>query len=120
MHPVIKLISAAALLALGGCASQTASRMGAAAASPLTDLGFRKEDIPAVLAKAQENPYLMPAATHADTCLACFSAPLSLRTQLRKGIRPSAVRCTAPTAWSSATSDALSMKDSLFSTGGAS
>jgi hypothetical protein len=67
MHPVIKLISAAALLALGGCASQTASRMGAAATSPLTDLGIRKEDIPAVLAKAQENPYLMPAA---QSCVA--------------------------------------------------
>jgi hypothetical protein len=30
--------------------------------SPLSDLGIRKEEIPAVLAKAQENPYLMPAA----------------------------------------------------------
>jgi hypothetical protein len=62
MHPVIKFVPAAALVALGGCASNTASRMGAAAAAPLTDLGIRKEDIPAVLAKAQENPYLMPAA----------------------------------------------------------
>jgi hypothetical protein len=62
MHPVIKFIPAAALLALGGCASNTASRMGAAATSPLTDLGIRKEEIPAVLTKAQENPYLMPAA----------------------------------------------------------
>jgi hypothetical protein len=64
MHSVIKLIliptAAAALLALGGCASHTASRMGAAAAAPLTDLNIRKEDIPTVLAKAQENPYLMP------------------------------------------------------------
>jgi hypothetical protein len=62
MHSVIKLIpTAAALLALGGCASHMASRMGAAAAAPLTDLNIRKEDIPTVLAKAQENPYLMPA-----------------------------------------------------------
>ncbi|MGB9107959.1 MAG: hypothetical protein WCC39_04635 [Telluria sp.] len=68
MHSVIKLIpAAAALLALGGCASHTASRMGAAAAAPLTDLNLRKEDIPAVLAKAQENPYLMPVG---DSCVA--------------------------------------------------
>jgi hypothetical protein len=68
MHTVIKLIpTAAALLVLGGCASHTASRMGAAAAAPLTDLNIRKEDIPAVLAKAQENPYLMPVG---HSCIA--------------------------------------------------
>jgi hypothetical protein len=69
MHPVIKLIPATALpfLLLGGCASHTASRMGAAATAPLTDLGIKKEDIPAVLAKAQENPYLLPAG---QSCVA--------------------------------------------------
>jgi hypothetical protein len=67
MHPVTKLIAGAALMALGGCASHTATRMGAAATSPLTDLGIRKEDIPAILSKAQENPYLMPAG---QSCVA--------------------------------------------------
>jgi hypothetical protein len=62
MHSAIKLIPAlAAFVTVAGCASHTASRMGAAAAAPLTDLNIKKEDIPAVLAKAQENPYLMPA-----------------------------------------------------------
>lgn len=61
MRPATKLMLAAALLALGGCASKTVSRMGSAAASPLTDLGIRKEEIPAVLEKAKDNPYRMPA-----------------------------------------------------------
>jgi hypothetical protein len=61
MRPATKLMLAAALLALGGCASKTVSRMGSAAASPLTDLGIRKEEIPAVLEKAKDNPYRLPA-----------------------------------------------------------
>lgn len=76
MHAVIKLIpTAAALLVLGGCASHTASRMGAAASAPLADLGIKKEDIPAVLAKAEENPYLMPAG---QSCLAIAREILEL------------------------------------------
>jgi hypothetical protein len=62
MRAVTPLMLAAALLALGGCASKMASRMGKAAAAPLSDLGITKADIPAVLAKAEKNPYLMPAA----------------------------------------------------------
>jgi hypothetical protein len=61
MRPATKLMLAALLLALGGCASKTVSRMGSAAASPLNDLGIKKEEIPAVLEKAKENPYRMPA-----------------------------------------------------------
>src|SRR5689334_6326661 len=61
-----------------------------------------------------------PAMMHADTCLEYFSAPLILRTQPRKGTRPSAVRCTAPTAWSSARPEALSTNDALPSAAGAS
>jgi hypothetical protein len=46
--------------ALGGCASRTVSRMGSAVTAPLSDLGITKTDIPAVLAKAEENPYRLP------------------------------------------------------------
>ncbi|MGJ7913953.1 hypothetical protein ACI48D_00545 [Massilia sp. LXY-6] len=61
MHPATKLMLAATLLVLGGCASKTVSRMGSAAAAPLKDLGISKEEIPAVLEKAKDNPYRMPA-----------------------------------------------------------
>jgi hypothetical protein len=63
MHSTSKfiLVSALAAFALGGCASKMASRMGKAAAAPLSDLGITKADIPAVLARAEKNPYLMPA-----------------------------------------------------------
>jgi hypothetical protein len=67
MRPTIKFLLAAALLALGGCASKTVSRMGSAAASPLDDFGITKTEIPTVLEKAQENPYLMPAG---PSCIA--------------------------------------------------
>lgn len=60
MHPATKLMLAAFLLVLGGCASKTVSRMGSAAAAPLKDLGISKEEIPAVLEKAKDNPYRMP------------------------------------------------------------
>jgi hypothetical protein len=64
MHSTLKflLLPALAAFAPGGCASRTASRMGTAATAPLNDLGIRKAEVPAVLEKAQENPYLMPAA----------------------------------------------------------
>jgi hypothetical protein len=61
MHPALRLVALAAVLAVGGCASRTASRMSNAATAPLSDLGIRKAEIPAVLEKAQDNPYLMPA-----------------------------------------------------------
>lgn len=60
MHRVIKFIPLAALLALGACASKTVSRMGSAATAPLNDLGITKQEIPAVLEKAKENPYRAP------------------------------------------------------------
>jgi len=62
MHPAIRFISLAALLALGACASKTVSRMGSAAAAPLNDLGITKQEIPAVLEKAKEDPYRPPAS----------------------------------------------------------
>lgn len=59
----MKPVLVASLLALlAGCASNTASRMGTAAATPLSDLGIKKADIPAVLVSAKEHPYLLPAA----------------------------------------------------------
>jgi hypothetical protein len=61
MRPTTRLLLAAALLALGGCASKTVSRMGSAAASPLDDFGITKTEIPPVLEKAKENPYRMPS-----------------------------------------------------------
>jgi hypothetical protein len=61
MRPAIKLIAVAALLVMGGCASRTAARMGNAATAPLSDLGIRKAEIPNVLEKAEQNPYVMPA-----------------------------------------------------------
>ena len=58
----IKFACLAALIALVGCASQSASRMGQAATAPLADLNIAPVDIPPVLVMAKEDPYLMPAA----------------------------------------------------------
>lgn len=59
MRPIL----VASLLALlAGCAADTVSRVGTAAAAPLSDLGIKKVDIPAVLASAKEQPYQLPAA----------------------------------------------------------
>lgn len=73
MHPSIKLLAVAAMVALGGCASTTASRMGDAATAPLSDLGISKADIPAVLVTAKDNPYLKPAAQN------CVALALEIR-----------------------------------------
>ena len=73
MPSISKLIAVAALVALGGCASNTASRMGDAAATPLSDLGIAKADIPAVLVTARQNPYLKPAAQN------CVALALEIR-----------------------------------------
>nr|WP_314546086.1 hypothetical protein [uncultured Massilia sp.] len=62
MHSTTNTLSLALLLVLGGCASDTASRMGTAATTPLSDLGIKKADIPAVLTSAKEQPYLLPIA----------------------------------------------------------
>ena len=73
MHPSIKLLTVAAMIALGGCASKTASRMGDAATSPLGDLGISKAEIPAVLVTAKSNPYQKPAAQN------CVALALEIR-----------------------------------------
>jgi len=73
MHPTFKLLSAAALLALAGCAANTASRVGDAATTPLSDLNIKKADIPAVLVSAQKNPYQMPAPQN------CVAIALEIR-----------------------------------------
>lgn len=73
MHSPSRLVALALLLALAGCASRTASRMGNAATAPLSDLGIRKAEIPAVLEKAQDNPYKMPAG------LSCVAIAHELR-----------------------------------------
>lgn len=69
MNPRHKLLLVPALAAcvLAGCASRTASRMGSAATAPLNDLGLTKAEIPAVLERANANPYLLPAG---QSCLA--------------------------------------------------
>jgi len=54
--PIVLLV----LIALAGCASSTATRIGTAATVPLTDLNVAQEDIPAVLLAARENPYQLP------------------------------------------------------------
>jgi hypothetical protein len=60
-HPLRTLASIAILLALSACASRTASRMGSAATTPLSDLNIIRADIPDILVEAQEHPYLAPA-----------------------------------------------------------
>lgn len=55
------LAAAIAVAALGGCAADTPSRVGAAASTPLSDLNIARADIPEVLARAREQPYLIPA-----------------------------------------------------------
>lgn len=73
MHPTLTLLSAAAVLALAGCASDTAARVGDAATTPLSDLNIKKADIPAVLVSAQKNPYQTPAAQN------CVAIALEIR-----------------------------------------
>jgi len=73
MHPTLTFLTAAALLALAGCAANTASRVGDAATTPLSDLNIKKADIPAVLVSAQKNPYRMPAPQN------CVAIALEIR-----------------------------------------
>jgi len=65
-HLIIKFASLGLLLALGGCASNTPSRVGAAATTPLSDLNIIRADIPDVLADAQKQPYLAPPDKNCD------------------------------------------------------
>ncbi len=55
------ILAVAAMCTLGACASNTASRMGTAATTPLSDLNIARADIPAILARARQQPYLIPA-----------------------------------------------------------
>jgi len=54
--PIVLIV----VIMLAGCASSSATRIGTAAAVPLTDLNVAQEDIPAVLLAARENPYQVP------------------------------------------------------------
>ena len=73
MHTTLKLVGIAALVAATGCASNTASRVGDAATAPLSDLNINKEDIPAVLVKAKQQPYLAPVGQN------CVALALEIR-----------------------------------------
>jgi hypothetical protein len=55
------LLAAIVTCTLGACASNTASRIGTAATTPLSDLNIARTDIPAVLSRAKQQPYLIPA-----------------------------------------------------------
>lgn len=72
-HLTFTLAAAAALIVLGGCASSTATRMGSAATTPLSDLNVAKSDIPEVLLTARKNPYLVPASQN------CVAISLEIR-----------------------------------------
>ena len=73
MQSTFKLIPAVLLLALAGCAADTATRMGTAATTPLSDLNIKKTDIPAVLANAHKHPYQMPPVQN------CVAIALEIR-----------------------------------------
>lgn len=63
MHPshfALKVIVLLSALSLGACATDTQSRIGTAATTPLTDLNIIRADIPLILAEAQKQPYGIP------------------------------------------------------------
>jgi hypothetical protein len=68
-----RLSCVAALAVLAGCASTTATRVGAAAATPLADLNVTREDVPDVLLAALKNPYQLPASQN------CVALSLEIR-----------------------------------------
>jgi hypothetical protein len=61
MHPITKSCAILVLASLSACASDAPKRVGAAAATPLSDLNIIRADIPATLVDAQAHPYLVPA-----------------------------------------------------------
>lgn len=61
-----KLASLAVLAALSACASDTPSRMGTAATTPLSDLNIVRADIPDILVDAQKHPYLAPLDSNCE------------------------------------------------------
>lgn len=65
-NSIIKFSSLTFVLSLSACASNTPSRMGAAASSPLSDLNVMRSEIPAVLVDAQKHPYLVPVDQHCE------------------------------------------------------
>jgi len=75
LHKPFKLACIAALVVLTGCASTTASRIGTAATTPLTDLNVAKTDIPDVLEAARNNPYQVPGS---QNCVAISLEILAL------------------------------------------
>ena len=54
-------------LALSACASRHQAGVHQAAMTPLNDLNLAKVDIPPVLQKAREEPYLVPAPLNCET-----------------------------------------------------
>jgi hypothetical protein len=68
-HSITKFTSMAILVALGGCASNTTSRMGTAATTPLSDLNIVRADIPDVLVNAQKHPYLALTGQNCEVIL---------------------------------------------------
>ena len=73
MHQPVTLACVAALIVLAGCTSTTASRIGTAATTPLSDLNVAKTDIPDVLEAARNNPYQAPASQN------CVAVSLEIR-----------------------------------------
>jgi len=73
MHQPVTLACVTALIVLAGCASTTASRIGTAATTPLSDLNVAKTDIPDVLEAARNNPYQAPASQN------CVAVSLEIR-----------------------------------------
>jgi hypothetical protein len=57
---VVNTIVFALMLALTACASDTTTRVGTAATTPLSDLNIVKAKIPQVLKDSEKHPYLLP------------------------------------------------------------
>jgi hypothetical protein len=55
-----------ATLCLAGCASDSQSRIGTAATTPLNDLNVVRTDIPVVLEQARQEPYVVPVDQSCD------------------------------------------------------
>ncbi len=57
----VKVVFFSLMLMLTACASDTATRVGTAATTPLSDLNLVKTKIPEVLRNSKKHPYLLPA-----------------------------------------------------------
>jgi len=58
---VIRTMILALMVGLTACASDTTTRVGTAATTPLNDLNIVKAKIPAILKASKKHPYLAPA-----------------------------------------------------------